>query len=88
MAGLPELGIEDCNTALQINPDSVMAYLNLGQAYQALGDLMASYENFELADQTAQRIDNAQLQAIARVQMSQVLQQLSMATPVPLETQE
>jgi hypothetical protein len=51
-----------------------------------LGDLQTAYENLELADQAAQRTGNAQLQAIARVQMSQVLQQLSMATPIPPET--
>ena len=86
MAGLPERAIDDCAIAIEINPDAVMAYLNLAQAYQNLGDLQTAYENLELADQAAQRIGNAQLQAIARVQMSQVLQQLSMATPVPLET--
>jgi tetratricopeptide (TPR) repeat protein len=80
MFGSAEQALADCETAIQINPESAISYLNMGQAYQALGDINNAIVSYETADEIAQRSGNAQLQAIIRISMSNAYQQISLPT--------
>ena len=74
MTGQAESSLADSVAALKINPDSVISYLNMGQAYTLLEDYPAAIESYQLADETAIRTGNTQLQAVARINLAQVLQ--------------
>jgi len=86
MMSRPDLALADSETALAINPDSAISYLNQGQAYEMLGDIQAAIDSYESADETAQRIGNLQLQAIARVSMSNAMQRVILPTNEVPET--
>lgn len=74
MIGQAERALADSAAALKINPDSVISYLNMGQAYTLMEDYPAAIESYQLADETAIRTGNTQLQAVARINLAQVLQ--------------
>ncbi len=74
MMGQAERALADSAAALKINPDSVISYLNMGQAYALLEDYPAAIESYQLADETATRTGNTQLQVVARINLAQVLQ--------------
>jgi tetratricopeptide (TPR) repeat protein len=76
----PVRALADCETAIQINPDSAISYLNKGQAYEILGDIQKAIESYTLADEIAQRTGNAQLQAIIRVSLSNAYQKFTLPT--------
>jgi len=78
--GKAEHVIAECDIALQLNPDSAVCYMQQGQAYELLGDIGNAIERLEIADETAERLGNPQLQAIIRVNLSNVLQKMP-ATP-------
>lgn len=78
----PELVIDDCEIALELNPDSALCYMRQGQAYELMGNINSALERLELADAAAERLGNAQLQAIIRVNLSNIIQKVS-ATPTP-----
>jgi tetratricopeptide (TPR) repeat protein len=80
MLNKPELTLADTESALSINPDSAVSYLNQGHAYEALGDMDAAITSYEQADQAAERTGNVQLQAIARVSMSNAMQMITLPT--------
>jgi len=81
MLGAPERALADSDAALALDPDSAVSYLNKGQACEMLGDIQKAIENYQLADEAASRLDNPQLQAIARINLSNALQRISIATP-------
>ncbi len=86
MLNKPELTLIDAETAVALNPDSAVSYLNMGQAHEALGDINAAITSYELADETAERTGNVQLQAIARVSISNAMQMITLPTlenPLP-----
>ena len=74
MMAQAERALADSAAALIINPDSVISYLNMGQAYTLLEDYPAAIESYQLAEETAIRTGNTQLQAVARINLAQVLQ--------------
>lgn len=76
----PERALADCQAAIQINPDSAISYLNQGQAYELLGDILTAIESYEEADAKAQQTGNAQLQAFIRVTLSNAYQRLTFPT--------
>jgi len=80
MLGNPEQALADSEAAIQINSESALSYLNMGQAYEALGDINNAIESYEKADEIAQRTGNAQLQAMIRVSMSNAYQHITMPT--------
>jgi len=80
MMGDAERGLADSQAAIQINPDSTISYLTQGQAYEILGDFPKAIDSYEIADEIAQRIGNAQLQAIVRVTLSNAMQRIPIPT--------
>lgn len=80
MIGEPQWALEDTWTALEINPDSAITYLHQGQAYENLGEIENAIQSYEKADALAQQTDNAQLQAIIRINLSNVYQRISLPT--------
>lgn len=80
MIGEPLLALEDTQTAIKINPDSAIPYLYQGQAYENLGDISNAIQSYEKADILAQLTDNTQLQAIIRINLSNVYQRISLPT--------
>ncbi|MFH1634559.1 MAG: tetratricopeptide repeat protein, partial [Chloroflexota bacterium] len=74
MMGRAERALADSAAALKINPDSAISYLNMGQAYTLLEEYPAAIESYQLADETAIRTGNTQLQVVARINLAQVLQ--------------
>lgn len=80
MMGNGERALEDSETAIQINPDSAISYLHRGNAYELLGDTKNAIDSLEQADDIAQQTGNAQLQAIIRISLSSVYQQVTIPT--------
>ena len=79
-----DLVIMDCDAALELDPDSAICYLQQGLAYDLLGDISSAVEKLELADQTAGKSGNPQLQAMIRMTLSDLLQKAPAATiPTP-----
>ena len=80
MLGEPQRAMEDTETALKINPESALAYLYQGQSYEKLGEINKAIQSYEKADDLAQQVDNVQLQAIIRINLSNAYQNISMPT--------
>jgi tetratricopeptide (TPR) repeat protein len=76
-----ELVLADCDLALELNPDSAVCYMQQGLAYELLGDISSATAKLELADETAGKLGNAQLQAVIRVNLSTILQKVPATTP-------
>jgi tetratricopeptide (TPR) repeat protein len=81
MLGDAERALADCETAIQINPDSALSYLEQGQAYETLGDIQKAIDSYETADEIAQKSGNAQLQAVIRMTLSNAYQHIILPTP-------
>jgi len=60
--------------AIEANPDNAVAYMSAGMASEALGDRMSAVGYLTEASEVAARTDDAELQAIARIQLAQILQ--------------
>lgn len=86
MAGKYELTLADADAALALAPDSANAYLLKGQAYEMLGDIPQAIESYELASQAAKRINDPQIDVIARMSLGQLLQKPQLPTPGEVET--
>lgn len=73
--------------AIEENPDNAVAYMSAGLAAEALGDRMLAVGYLREASDVAARTDDAELQAIARIQLAQILQSppksFSLNTPSP-----
>ncbi len=76
-----DLAQQDSQTAVTLNTDSANGFLILGQIYEARGQIQDAITHYEYADAAAERIGNAQLQAIARVNMSNAMQRVIIPTP-------
>lgn len=85
MMGDIQLAMEDAQAALETNPESAFSYLYLAQAYELQGNIPKAIENYEKADEIAQKTGNAQLQAIIRVSLSNAYQTISFPTPEAAE---
>jgi tetratricopeptide (TPR) repeat protein len=80
MMSEPERALADIEIALQLNPNSAISYLHQGNAYEMLGDIPKAIESLEKADELAQQSGNAQLQAIIRISLSTVYQNVTLPT--------
>lgn len=60
--------------AIEANPDNAVAYMSAGLAAEALGDRMSAVGYLTEASEVAERTDEVELQAIARIQLGQILQ--------------
>jgi len=72
-----EGALADIEAAIAINPDSAIAYLNQGQAYELMGDFYRAAESYQNADTLALKADDVQLQVIIRINLSNVYQRIS-----------
>jgi hypothetical protein len=84
----PERALSDCETAIQINPNSAVSFLNRGQAFELLGDIQSAIDSYTTADEIAQRTENIQLQAIIRVNLGYALQNFTFQTKEVDESSE
>ncbi|MBN1665442.1 MAG: hypothetical protein JW862_00070, partial [Anaerolineales bacterium] len=82
MASLFEETIVAADQAIALNPESIMGYLQKAQAYDSMDRYPEAIENYEKADELAQQANNAQLQVIIRVNLSNVLQRYQSAIPI------
>jgi len=80
MLNAPQRALDDTETALEINPESALAYLYQGQAYEKLGEIDLAIQSYKRADEFAQKTDNVQLQAIIRINLSNIYQAITMPT--------
>ena len=76
MAGQPEAALLDAERAIELNPDSPMAFIRKAQAYELLNDPTMAIKYYELASDIAERTGNPQIQVIARMSLGQLLQAL------------
>lgn len=76
----PQRALDDTEASLEINPESALAFLYQGQAYQKLGEVDLAIQSYKRADEFAQKSDNVQLQAIIRINLSNVYQAITMPT--------
>jgi len=82
IAHQPELALEDARLAIEANPKSAMAYLQMGNAYAELGRVPEAAESYERAAALAREAGETQLEAMARVQLAY----LSMVPSLPTGT--
>jgi len=66
--------LEFAKIAIEANPDNAVAYMSAGLAAEALGDRMSAIGYLTEASEVATRNDDAELQAITRIQLAQILQ--------------
>lgn len=66
----PESALVDSRSALEANPDSAYGYYFEGSALMGLNRLAEAEESLEKASELAAEQDNAQLQAMSRVQIA------------------
>ncbi len=79
--GMPEAVITDAEAALALNPKSARAHLYLGQANADLGNLSEAQTQFEEAARLADEAGDAEIAAIARIQMAYLYQQMFVPKP-------
>lgn len=74
-------------SAIEANPDNAVAFMSAGLAAEALGDRMSAVGYLKEAATVAERTDDAELQAIARIQLAQIMQSppksFNLDTPSP-----
>ena len=73
-----ESALADIKSAIAINPNSAIAYLNQGQAYELMGDFNHAVESYKNADFLAQKADNIPLQVIIRMNLSNAYQRIGL----------
>jgi tetratricopeptide (TPR) repeat protein len=76
LLGQAEAAIADAEAATGLNPESAAGYMLLGRANEWLGNYEEAVVAYEQASALAEAQGNAQLAAIARVNMGMLLQQL------------
>lgn len=77
LADRPDLALEDTQEMVELNPDSALAYLQMGSANQALGDYLEASKNYETASELARAAGQAELEGIARVQLANLTMLMS-----------
>lgn len=87
MLSMFEAMLADAETAIAANPQSARGYLLLGQANANLGNLLEARAQYEESARLAGEAGDSELEAIARVQMAYLYQQMPTppftATPAP-----
>lgn len=72
--GQAQRGLELAQTAIAANPDNPQAYLARGGAYESMRQFGPAIQSYDKAATVAEAQNNAELQAIARIRMGQLLQ--------------
>lgn len=86
MTNLLERSIAEAERALSINPDSPISLLYIGQAHEIMGDISTALDYYEAASDAAELTGDVQLQVMARMNLAQALQRVSIpATATPTE---
>ena len=79
-----EQALRSAEQAIEADPNDAAAYMVAGLAAEGLGDRVSAMTYLQEASNVADRTGDAQLQAIARIQMAQLLQSPSFSiTPTP-----
>jgi tetratricopeptide (TPR) repeat protein len=84
-----EQSLRSAEQAIAADPDDASAYMVAGMAAEGLGDRVSAMTYLQEASDVAERTGNAELQAIARIQLAQLLQSpsfgatTSTASPTP-----
>ena len=76
-----EQALRSAEQAIEADPDDAAAYMVAGLAAESLGDRVAAMTYLQEASDVAERTGNAELQAIARIQLGQLLQSPSFGAP-------
>ncbi len=76
-----EQSLRSAEQAIEADPDDAAAYMVAGLAAQGLGDRVSAMTYLQEASDVAERTGNAELQAIARIQLAQLLQSPSFGAP-------
>ena len=79
--GLFEAVLADAEAAIAANPQSVQGYLFMAQANSNLGNFLQAQTQYEEAARLAAETGDAELEAIARIQMAYLYQRISVPTP-------
>lgn len=76
--------LRSAEQAIKADPDDAVAFMVAGLAAEGLGDRVSAMTYLQEASDVAERTGNAEMQAIARIQMAQLLQSPSFSiTPTP-----
>jgi Tfp pilus assembly protein PilF len=82
-----EQSLRAAEQAIAENPDDAAAYIAAGMAAAGVGDRVSAMSYLQEASDVAERTGNSELQAIARIQLAQLLQSPSFSagspTPAP-----
>lgn len=81
--GMNEDGLQDAQNAIEANPQSALAHLLVGQAYEQMGNGQAAYAAYEIASSLADTQADVELLATVRMRMGMLLQSLSLSSPAP-----
>jgi tetratricopeptide (TPR) repeat protein len=80
-ANMPEYALEDAEKALELNPESAIAYYFKGIAANNLGDPSTAFTALENAAQYARQEGKVELEGMARIQLAYLSQQVSPYQP-------
>jgi tetratricopeptide (TPR) repeat protein len=88
IAGSADRALTDTQRMIEDNPDSAIGYFQMGNVNASLGNLLDASENYERASQLAAAAGQTELEALARVQLANLMLMLSApqiptATPLP-----
>lgn len=83
--GYFEQSLNAAEKAIAENPDNAAAYIAAGMAAESVGDRVGAMTYLQEASAVAERTGETELQAIARIQLAQLLQRpaLSAGSPTP-----
>ncbi|MGC9469679.1 MAG: hypothetical protein ACP5HS_13875 [Anaerolineae bacterium] len=79
-AGRPDLALEDAKEIVELNPNSALGYLQMGNANVTLGNLREATVDYERASELAQEAGQTELEGMARVQLANTTMMLMSAT--------
>ncbi len=74
-SGRAEAAVADALAVLEEDPESAPAYLQLGIAYEQLGEVQAALASYEAASRWADEVTQAQIIVTARMRMTLLAQQ-------------
>ena len=88
MAGAADRALEDTERMLELNPESALAYFQMGNVNATLGNLLEANRNYEEASRLAAAAGQSELEAMSRVQLANLMlmmsaPQLPETTPAP-----
>jgi tetratricopeptide (TPR) repeat protein len=73
--------MQDVEALLKLNPGSAQGYYYQGLLYERAGNYVAALASYERAASHASDAGQTEMEALARVQIAQMLQFMSASTP-------